>query len=214
MNLLNELAVGKTIEFEDGTRRTIVEKLPHQDIKSAYYYKFDDGYIERDVRIHGKIVDNTVKSTFQESYDSTTDTLIHIKRVQELLMFFVVGLLNAALQHDRSKLQEPEKSTFDKITPLLRNTTYGSDEYKKIMSENKENIEHHQKSNSHHPEYYPNGIYDMDLFDIVEMFFDWVAASERHADGSILKSIEIQKKRFSIDEQLCQIFRNTAKKLK
>ncbi len=143
-------------------------------------------------------------------YDSTTDTLLHIKRVQELMIWFANELLNSALQHDHSKLEEPEKSTFDKITPLLKNTTYGSDEYKKIMAENKESIEHHQLHNPHHPEFYPNGINDMSLMDIVEMFLDWKAASERHTDGDIMKSIDIQKKRFDIDEQLCQIFRNTA----
>ena len=144
-------------------------------------------------------------------YDSTTDTLLHIKRVQELMIWFANYLLNSALQHDQSKLEEPEKSTFDKITPLLRGTTYGSDEYKKIMRDNKEGIEHHQSSNSHHPEFYNNGINDMSLMDVVEMFLDWKAASERHADGDIIRSIEIQKKRFGIDEQLCQIFRNTTK---
>jgi len=108
-----------------------------------------------------------------------------------------------------ARLEEPEKSTFDKITPLLRNTTYGSDRYKKIMAENKEGIEHHQKSNSHHPEYYPNGVNDMSLMDVVEMAMDWLAASERHFDGYIHRSVEINKRRFLLSDQLCDILHNT-----
>jgi len=63
--------------------------------------------------------------------------------------------------------------------------------------------------NSHHPEHYENGIDDFTLADLVEMFFDWKAASERHNDGDVLKSIEINKQRFGLSEQLCKIFENT-----
>lgn len=75
MNLLNELAVGKIIEFEDGIRRTIIKKLPHQDIKNAYYYEFDDGLCERDVRIHGKIVSNLVEPQVSQDF---CDLVAHI----------------------------------------------------------------------------------------------------------------------------------------
>jgi len=50
----------------------------------------------------------------------------------------------------------------------------------------------------------------MTLIDVIEMFCDWKCASERHADGDILKSIEINCKRFNIDQQLRQIILNTA----
>lgn len=143
-------------------------------------------------------------------YDSTADTLTHIKRVNTLILYFVTDLLKRATVHDQSKLEEPEKSTFDKITPLLRNTTYGSDEYRKIMRENIAGIKHHQKNNSHHPEFYAEGIDGMTLIDLIELFLDWKAASERHADGDIYKSIEVNKERFKLSEQLCNIFKNTA----
>lgn len=38
----------------------------------------------------------------------------------------------------------------------------------------------------------------------------WKAASERHADGDIMKSIDINQKRFEIPRELAQIFKNTA----
>jgi len=52
-----------------------------------------------------------------------------------------------------------------------------------------------------------------DLFDLIEMFFDWKAASERHNDGNIFKSIEINTKRFNLSEQVVSILRNTAERM-
>lgn len=46
-----------------------------------------------------------------------------------------------------------------------------------------------------------------------EMFFDWKAAGERHADGNIYKSIEINKDRFKLSKQTVDIFKNTAERL-
>lgn len=90
--------------------------------------------------------------------------------------------------------------------------TYGSDEYKKCLQAIKPALDHHYANNSHHPEHYKQGIDDMDLLDLVEMLADWKAASERHNDGNILKSIEINGKRFEMSPQLIRIFENTAKR--
>jgi hypothetical protein len=146
-------------------------------------------------------------------YDSSVDTLKHIKRVSELLLVACEELMHRAKCHDDSKLEEPEKSAFDTVTPKLRELTYGSDEYKGYLSQLQSVLKHHYKFNSHHPEHYPNGINGMNLFDLMEMFFDWKAAGERHADGNIYKSIEINTKRFELSEQLSSILFNTAKKL-
>lgn len=51
------------------------------------------------------------------------------------------------------------------------------------------------------------------LIDLVEMFCDWKASSQRQADGDIYKSIEINKKRFLMSRDLVRIFENTAKVL-
>lgn len=147
-------------------------------------------------------------------YDSKSDTLIHIKRVSELLSLAAIELLKRGNCHDDSKLKSPEKELFDKYTPKLKDCTYGSDEYKGYLKELGVALSHHYENNSHHPEHYPNGIGDMDLFDVIEMFFDWKAAGERHADGNIYKSIEHNKKRFGLSDQLESIFINTANKTK
>lgn len=50
----------------------------------------------------------------------------------------------------------------------------------------------------------------MTLFDVIEMFMDWKAATERMDTGDIYKSIEFNKGRFAMSDQLCKIFENTA----
>jgi hypothetical protein len=146
-------------------------------------------------------------------YDSKSDTLQHIKRVNELLLLAVSEMLVRSTKHDNSKLDSPEKELFDEYTPKLKNCTYGSDEYKGFLKELKVALDHHYSNNSHHPEYYENGINGFDLFDLIEMFFDWKAATERHNNGDIRKSIEINKERFNISDQICDILLNTANRM-
>jgi hypothetical protein len=146
-------------------------------------------------------------------YDSTADTLKHIKRVNDLLLQFCREMMCRATLHDQSKLLPPEKEAFDEYTPMLSGLTYGSDEYRATLRAMQPAIEHHQKNNSHHPEFYADGINGMTLMDLVEMFFDWKAASERHSDGCIFWSIDVNKDRFQMSDQLVAIFFNTANAL-
>lgn len=54
-----------------------------------------------------------------------------------------------------------------------------------------------------------SSINNMTLFDVLEMVIDWRAACNRHADGDINKSIEINTARFSLSPQLVEIIKNT-----
>lgn len=143
-----------------------------------------------------------------EKYDSRADTMEHIRRVQELADYMIEMLLRQIEDHDMSKLESPEKEIFDEFTPKLKDMTYGSDEYKSCLAAMKPALDHHYACNTHHPEFF-GGVDGMDLLDIIEMFCDWKAATERHADGSLEKSIGINAKRFGISPQLEAIFRNT-----
>lgn len=147
------------------------------------------------------------------NYDSTADTLKHIKRVSELLNNAAIELITRANVHDQSKLEEPEKAEFDRLTPILKDLTYGTPEYAASLKELDVALTHHYKHNSHHPQFYAKGIDDMNLFDIIEMLLDWKAATERTAGGNIYKSIEINTTRFNMSTQLRDIFINTAEKL-
>jgi len=142
-------------------------------------------------------------------YSSKPETLEHISNVDENIKYIIAELQDRALHHDQSKLELMEMETFDKYTPKLKGTTYGSEEYKTYLKEMQVALDHHYEYNKHHPEHYENGINDMTLIDLIEMFCDWKAAVKRHADGDIYKSIEINSKRFNISDQLTQILKNT-----
>jgi len=74
-------------------------------------------------------------------------------------------------------------------------------------------VEHHYAKNRHHLEHFEDGVVGMTLVDLVEMFCDWCAATERHEDGDICESIEENTDRFDLSPQLAQILRNTAEAL-
>ena len=147
-------------------------------------------------------------------YDSREDTYKHIDRVRALLKDVEDNLFRRATDHDKSKLGHPEKEIFDKVTPLLKGLTYGSDEYKAQLKEMGVALEHHYAHNRHHAEHWPEGINNMSLMDLIEQLVDCKAATERHADGSLAKSLVINKTRFKIDDQLARVLHNTAVELK
>ena len=136
-------------------------------------------------------------------------TMRHIEAVRNYLNAVVCELIARAQKHDQSKLQPPEAAIFEEYTPKLRGCTYGSDEYRRYMDEMKVAIEHHQKHNRHHPEHHANGIYDMTLIDLLEMLCDWKAATMRHDDGNIYRSLDINRQRFNYDAGIGDILKNT-----
>lgn len=146
----------------------------------------------------------------EPGYDSTADTLKHSQRVGELMTQPIRELVDRSVCHDRSKTEDPELAVFNEFTPKLAGTTYGSEEYKGYLAAMGEGLAHHYVSNRHHPEHFADGIGGMTLVDLVEMLADWRAASERHDDGSLVRSLAIQQERFAISEQLAAILRNTA----
>lgn len=142
-------------------------------------------------------------------YDSREDTLNHINKVKEYCKKLGYCITIVGVLHDDSKLKSPEKEIFDEFTPKLKDCTYGSEEYKTYLKEMKVALDHHYEENRHHPEHFKNGISGMTLVDLCEMISDWKAASLRHADGDIIKSIEINQKRFGYSDDLKQILINT-----
>lgn len=167
------------------------------------------------------------------------ETWEHIDNVMRLLARMQFELSRRMFTHDRSKLSAPEVDTFTKFTPKLKGSTYGSHEYNQFLVDMKPALDHHYAHNRHHPEHlgkyfecngcfkkygeFPNRCYvcgysqytkkatvnQMNLIDILEMLCDWKAASMRHDDGDINRSIEINAKRFDLSTQLISILKNT-----
>ena len=138
------------------------------------------------------------------------ETWKHIHRVRNLLNRVAVQLLERGEVHDQTKLDSPEVEAFAEYTKKLATSTYGSDEYKGYLEAIKPALDHHYAHNRHHPEHFKNGVDDMNLIDIIEMLCDWKAASERHNDGNIRKSIEVNADRFGLSPQMVKILENTA----
>jgi hypothetical protein len=145
-----------------------------------------------------------------DAYDSRPDTYAHIAEVRKRLLKVARQIITRADKHDESKLVEPELSVFNEYTPKLRDSTYGSDEYKAFLKGMGEGLAHHYAANDHHPEHFDNGITGMDLIQLIEMLADWKAATLRHADGDLQRSIEQNAERFGYGEEIKGLLLNTA----
>ena len=139
------------------------------------------------------------------------ETQKHIEAVRKYIRFMIDKIDMRGVKHDASKLESPEVEVFAEYTPKLNSTTFGSEDYYKNLEQMKPALDHHYASNRHHPEHFVNGINDMTIVDILEMFCDWKASTLRHNDGNLLKSIETNAERFHMDGQLKQILINTAR---
>lgn len=145
---------------------------------------------------------------------STEKTLRHINRVSELLGQFASEFIKRAALHDRSKFDAEEAGPLAEMDALIErdgNVPFGSHEYEERKKLLGPMLRHHYENNSHHPEHYANGVDGMDLFDLVEMFADWKAASERGEQSSIGVSVGCEK--YKISPQLENIMKNTAFRL-
>jgi len=169
------------------------------------------------------------------------ETKKHQDIVKGLILIVADELTERASKHDGSKLGDYELQGFVEYTPKLKNCTYGSDEYKGYLNAMKPFLDHHYKENRHHPEHFRRftcnlcfkeykpeapdfctvcgntqfteepDMSQMNLIDLVEMICDWIAATKRHADGDIIKSIDINGERFVYGDRLAEIFKNTVK---
>lgn len=140
--------------------------------------------------------------------DSRVDTWDHIDKVRKNIDKIVKQLMDRGDNHDKTKLEEPEKSAFDSACDLST-LTYPSKEYDESKKQLDKALEHHYANNRHHPDHFPNGIKGMNLVDIIEMFCDWKAATLRQNGGNIKKSIQANQDRFGYSDELKQIFVNS-----
>lgn len=141
-------------------------------------------------------------------------TAAHIRRVGELMVQMSADLMKRAVTHDASKWSPAEWESFARETPGLKGLTYNSPEYEAALVRLGPALQAHYAGNRHHPQFYGDaGVNGMNLLDVVEMLADWKAATERHANGSIERSIKDNMKRFSLSPQLVMLLENTVRDL-
>ena len=132
----------------------------------------------------------------------------HISRVRKHMNTFVQLLLKRAINHDKSKLEEPELSWWKEMDKEPR-YPYGSEEYKQKIKRWDKVFKHHYKYNRHHPEHYDYGVSEMTLVDIVEMMCDWLGYKDTITISEALKVCDEQMKRYDIPDDIRQIIFNT-----
>ena len=155
------------------------------------------------------------------AYDSAPETLAHVRRVGDFLALAAAEIVKRAAKHDHSKVCDPEKATFDEMTPRLASLTYGSQEYLDSVKTLGPALAHHFEANDHHPEHHPDGVSGMSLLSLLEMLCDWRAASERVRqrldDPEKVKTFEsglaYNQERFGYSDEIAGILLNTAREL-
>lgn len=192
------------------------EKVPKDkftDKQRKYFFsvgamrqgKVGDGYVEVN---YSKLPKKPSVNEAQE-YDSTVDARLHIEIIHRVMEKIISELSYREMHHDDSKFVEPELSTYNKYIPLLKETPFGSKEYVEVRDKMyNDGLKHHFENNRHHPEHFENGIKDMTLVDVVEMFCDWYAASQR-SDTGFEDGLKFNKDKFKMSDELYRVFKNT-----
>ncbi len=127
--------------------------------------------------------------------------LKHQSQVSFMLRDFARQLERRADIHDQSKLNPDELEGFCSLDMgrSHQKQEYGSESYEAGIKIDA--VKLHLSRNSHHPEYWQNGIDDMPFLDILEMLFDWEAARlERDTETDIDKTWEMRQKRFNLTD--------------
>jgi hypothetical protein len=123
----------------------------------------------------------------------------HRQRVANLLRKLARDLEDRADRHDLSKFDLEEFGGFCQLDNA-RKYEYGSPEYEAIVHNNNA-ARLHVSRNSHHPEYWPDGILSMPLGDILEMLCDWeVARQQRDTETDIDKTWKTRQDRFGLSD--------------
>lgn len=154
-----------------------------------------------------------IKELFYEA-----DTRKHQQWVAEQMIICAKRLLDRAVVHDASKFSDVERKAY--VGPVwelnTRDVPYGSEEYKRLTAQMGEGWDHHKAHNTHHPEYNkvncPEFASDpfsgMDLFELMEMLCDWIAASKRRGNSPWLP-IKRFSEEMGLSHQLQCVLQNT-----
>lgn len=135
----------------------------------------------------------------------TVTTLVkilhHKNKVSSLLKKLSRSLAERADTHDNSKFEPDEFEGFCQLDAYRNHQKeeYGSKTYEAGMKNDA--VKLHLSRNSHHIEYWPNGLDDMSLADVIEMLIDWeVARQVRDTEQDINVTWQTRQKRFNLSD--------------
>lgn len=118
-----------------------------------------------------------MKDYFEERTKKHIDRVnANIKKIQQNFPQY-----DYTYDHDKSKFSGEEKLPYIWMTEFYR--TNKKLKYPEGMQEKIDKaVEHHYKSNSHHPEYYGSAA-EMSKKDLIEMVCDWAAMGQEMGDS-------------------------------
>lgn len=128
----------------------------------------------------------------------------HKEKVLSKLLYFSKILKQRGLDHDNSKLKDPEKIGWEAIDKEPK-YEYGSDEYFDKINRYKEVFDHHYTQNSHHPEHFKNPEHEMSLVDLLEMLCDWFSYKDYFTETEGITIIDQQCERFNFSNTIRDI---------
>ncbi len=133
----------------------------------------------------------------------------HLQIIRSNILQIIFLLSDRGIKHDQSKFSDIELQSYIKVKDKLSQLPFGSKEYEEVKSSIQPAIDHHYKHNRHHPEHFTNGMYDMNIIDLIEMFCDWVAANKRNPQNDIHNSIDVCTDKYQVPSMLKQILHNS-----
>lgn len=161
---------------------------------------------------HTKI--DSINVTCPEIKETDDDTLIYIKRHKSRIRYWMLNfsnyLIERAVNHDASKLQEPELSMWREMDKEPRHP-YSDDPnspYQQKLKKYFPVFEEHWKNNRHHIEYYkynPND-FGIDLIDLVELICDQLLGYKYEIGYSrAMEECRRLGKKYGIDEETGEV---------
>jgi hypothetical protein len=128
------------------------------------------------------------------TYDSRPATSFTASVLVSSLSQFSRSCTTTPRATTEARPNSPEVQVFDEFTPKLKTSTYGRTSTRAISKRWAMGLKHHYAYNRHHQEFFgEDGVDGMTLVDLIEMLPDWKAATERHDDGDLAKSLEIHR---------------------
>ena len=147
------------------------------------------------------------------------DTRKHQQLVAKKMVAVAKNILDQAMSHDASKIEDAlERESY--IEPVWYLNTeevpFGSNQYIELTEKMGAGWDHHKQVNDHHIEFFKpysvqttnDPIKAMDVFALIEMMCDWIAAASRRGNNP-WATLDYIKKKYPIDEQLEAIIRNS-----
>lgn len=134
----------------------------------------------------------------------------HKAKVQKWLSLFSSELYKRSLEHDNSKLKEPELSGWRAMDQEPR-YKYGTKEYKDKVDRYEWLMKEHWSKNRHHPGYWDinKDEKDKDLIDIIEMMVDWLSYKDHISYVEASELVKKQTERYNFSEELSELILNT-----